>query len=134
MARIQPRWDMMIVTGSRSIMASSGISRAGPVSLQARAPFAGGGLRPVALAQGHKVFLELLLLQLFVTDQQQQLFALGGERRMFLAQFHFLKTPQTAQPHVEDRLDLPVGEAEFGHHQRLGFVFRPDDSRSPDRD
>jgi len=50
---------------------------------------------------------------------------------MLLPQLHFLELAQAAQPHVENRLGLAVGEAEFLHHRRLGLVFGADDCNHP---
>ena len=47
------------------------------------------------------------------------------------AQLHFLQLAQGAQTHVEDRLGLPVGKLELGHHHRLGFILGPDDLNDP---
>ena len=46
---------------------------------------------------------------------------------MFAAKLHFLQLAQAAQPHVEDRFGLAVGEAEFGHHHLLWLILRADD-------
>src|SRR3546814_18295643 len=61
-------------------------------------------------------------------EQLLQVAALLLQRVLLAAQLHFLELAQTAQPHVEDRLALAVGEVELGDHHRLGIVLGADDS------
>ena len=48
-----------------------------------------------------------------------------------VADLHLLELAQAAQPHVEDRLGLAVGELELGDHHRLGLVLLADDLDHP---
>src|SRR3546814_8533007 len=51
-------------------------------------------------------------------EQLLQVAALLLQRVLPAAQLHILELAQTAQPHVEDRLSLAVGEVELGDHHR----------------
>ncbi len=64
-------------------------------------------------------------------EQLLELGPLGEQSVVLLAQLHFLELAQAAQAHVEDRLGLAVGQAELGHHHRLGLVLGADDRDDP---
>ena len=64
-------------------------------------------------------------------DQFNQFLTLGMEFVTLAAQLHFLKLGQGTQAHVEDRFGLSVGQLEFLHHHRLGFILGPDDLNDP---
>src|SRR3546814_8242442 len=46
-------------------------------------------------------------------------------------QLHLLQLAQAAQPHVQDRFGLAVGQVELGDHHRLGLVLGADDLDDP---
>ncbi len=90
-----------------------------------------GGVFGIFLAQIAKVALQPGALAGRAFEQLLQLVLLFQQVFLFLPQLHLLKLAQTAQAHVEDRLDLPVGEVEFNHHHRLGIILGADDLDHP---
>jgi len=112
-ARIQPRAEGITVTGSFSIIASMLNSRVGAASASVvrRAPST--VVSAYSLRQRLEIGLEALLLPCRIIEQRLQLSLFGQQRVALLAQFHFLQLAQRAQPHVEDRLGLPVGQLEL---------------------
>ena len=59
-------------------------------------------------------------------DQLDQIFALQLQRVQLAPQLHLLQPPQRPQPHVQDRLCLPVIQVKLGHHNRLWLILSTD--------
>src|SRR3546814_1052323 len=97
--------------------------------LDQRAAFAQRSFRAVAVANLREIALQARALAGLAAEQLLQVAALLLQRVLLAAQLHFLELAQTAQPHVEDRLGLAVGEVELGDHHRLGLVLG--DRKSP---
>ena len=70
-------------------------------------------------------------LQGFDRQQVFQFGALDQQLAALALQLHFLQPAQASQPHVEDRLDLQVGQQELGHHDRLRLILVADDLNHP---
>ncbi len=127
-ARIQPLADRITVSGSRSIIASSGMAvtvGALPISVR-RAPERGVGT--IAHPQPAEVVAQPLALRRRAVEQRAQFLGFGGQRLVFLGDLDLLEPPQRAQAEVEDRLGLPVAEVEAGDEFGLGLVFLADDA------
>ena len=60
-------------------------------------------------------------------EQRLQLFPLLGQLVVLAPDLHLLELAQRAQPHIEDRLGLHVGELERLHQRRLRLVLLADD-------
>ena len=99
--------------------------------LDTRPPRAQRRIRAVAIADLLQVALHPPLLLGGIGEQPFQLGPLLVELVALAADFELLQPPQTAQPHVEDRLGLPVGQAEFRDHHLLGLVLGADDLDHP---
>ena len=99
--------------------------------LDHRSPRAELRLRPIFLAQLAQILLELCALPRRALDQRGEVGPLLVELPPLGLDFHFLQPPQAAQPHVENRLGLPVVQPEFGDHHRLGFILGADDLYHP---
>lgn len=99
--------------------------------LDRRSPRPQRRFRPVAVAHLLQVTLHPPLLLGRIGEQRLQLAALLVELVALAADLEFLQPAQAAQPHVQDRLRLPVGQAEFGDHHLLRLVFGPDDLNHP---
>ena len=110
-ARIQPISEQTTVIGSRSTIASKATSSTSGASskLVRRAP----ALRVLAEGLAHRAQLlgDPVPLQPLVGDQRREPGALGDQRVALGPDLHLLEPPQVAQPHVEDRLGLHVGQA-----------------------
>ena len=89
------------------------------------------GVFGVVLAQVGEIALEPGALAGRAVEQFLQLVLFGQQVITLAPQFHFLKLAQRAQPHVEDRFGLAVGQLEFDHHHRLRFVLSADDFDDP---
>ena len=87
---------------------------------------AGGGFAELA-ARLAQFFGDAGPLRAVIGQHGLQGGALGGQVFVLAAQFHFFKAAQGAQAHVQDRLDLHIGQLEFGDHHRLGIVLIADD-------
>ena len=61
-------------------------------------------------------------------EQRLDLRLLGGQPVELLLDLELLQLAQSAQPHVEDRLGLVVGQREAPHHLLLGLVLLADDA------
>ena len=96
-----------------------------------RAAAAERGVFGVVLADRGQVALEPCALARGRGEQLLELVLLLQQLVLLLAELHFLELAQAAQPHVEDRLCLTVGEPELGHHHRLGLVLGADDLDHP---
>ncbi len=92
-----------------------------------RAARAQRGFRAIAVADLGQIALHPRALARVAGEQGLQLGLFLLQPVAFFFDLHFLKAPQRAQPHVEDRLGLSVGQREFGHHHRLGFILAADD-------
>jgi hypothetical protein len=116
MARIQPIWEQTIVTGSRSIIASSGTSSTSPASANwvRRAP--PSTLAPNCLAHLAQLVGDAVPLQAFVGQQVLEVGAFLHQRVAFAQKLQLFQPPQAAQAHVEDRLGLHLGQ--FAHRRR----------------
>jgi hypothetical protein len=78
------------------------------------------GILAVFLAQRGQIALQPRALARRAFEQLLEIVLLGQQFVALLAQFHFLQLAQAAQPHVEDRFGLPVGQAEFAIITGLG--------------
>ena len=85
----------------------------------------------IFLAQRIEIALQARALACWRAKQLFQFVLFLEQIVLFLAKLHFLKLAQTAQPHVQDRFGLPVGQAEFLHHHRLGLILVTDDLDHP---
>ncbi len=72
-----------------------------------------------------------LPLQAFVLQQRLEFLALPGELLVLALDLELFQPAQRAQPHVEDRLGLQVGEPERPDHLGLGLVLLADDLDQP---
>ena len=89
------------------------------------------GFGAVILAQRNQIAFQPRALARRAFQQFVQIVLFRQQRVLFAAQLHFLKLAQTAQPHVENRFGLAVGQREFGHHDRFWFILGADDLDNP---
>ncbi len=119
--------------GSRSIIASSGISRAGAASSIVVRRLPSAVSEPVALAQ----LAEILLQPRAAGAHRCPAAGLQAGSFPSPAPSRSLRSSissswrERAQAHVEDRLGLAVGQVELGDHHRLGLVLGADDLDHP---
>ncbi len=98
---------------------------------QCRTPAPQFGILCIAAAQLGQVFLQPRTLPGWAFDQLDQFLTLGNQVVAFAAQLHFLKPAQAAQPHIQDRLSLPISQLKFSHHDRFGLILGPNDLNNP---
>ncbi len=83
------------------------------------------------VAHRRQVALQPVSLLDRALDQRRQLGTLPGQRSPLLGNLQLLELAQAAQPHVEDRLGLPVAQPKLRDHHRLGFILGADDLDHP---
>jgi hypothetical protein len=125
---------MITEIGSRSIIASSGISRAWAGLLDSRAAATKLCLGRVAGAQDGEILLELgaaaaAAIRSACADRQ---FLAERVRSPRICISSSLRKERRRMLRMAS--GLAVVQAEFGHHHGLGLVFLPDDLESRDRD
>ena len=104
----------------------------GCVSLfQPGAPRAQRRILGIVLAQLGNVLLQPRALPGGAFEQLHQPVTFLGQHVALALQLHLLQLAQGAQPHVQDRLGLPVGKLELFHQHRLGLILGPDDGDHP---
>ena len=128
MARIQPFSESTTVTGSFSIRASAKSSAmpSGATSKLVRR-------WPSSVFWPKRSFSDLISSAIFFHclslrgEQRLQLFPLLGQGVVLAPDLHLLELAQGAEPHIEDRLGLHLGELERLHQGRLRLILLADD-------
>ena len=134
-ARIQPFSEMTTVIGSFSIIACWIASRSASGALENNVR-----RRPISVALANFFFTSPISQAtvchcLFVGREQCLDFRLLLRKTFeFGADFELFQLAQRAQPHVEDRFGLQVGERETLHQGRLGLILLADDADHLGRD
>ncbi len=86
---------------------------------------------PSRIAIGVGIFEDLFLDQCLeprrTVECLLQRIAFRAQFFLLATNFHFLELREVAQPQVQDRFGLPVGQAEGLHQHRLRFVFVAND-------
>src|SRR5207253_5339853 len=126
-ARTQPLSVSTTVIGSRTTIASSiAASSCSGASAKSVRRLPSGVFLP-NLSRSPLICADRLPLLLLGLDQLFERFLLGAKLLVLLADLHLLELAQVAQPHVEDRVGLHVGQLERLHQHRLRLVLVADD-------